>query len=258
MARGWVKMLKEDVIQKDEEEELEESCYAEQKSQKKGPNKTYEKPPAEYPSVTGILEEIEQILYHNKGADTHLMAPRKDKAPQMSTRFSRRLAAIKARQTRDEAGPSNVAPRDDGIINISSDLEQVQKNVQEEEGEIEEEEVPGEGALIEILQPLAQEEPEDIPYDGSEDEEIEEEEKDPEEDPKEDQEEDPEKEPEEEQEEGQDWVEEDEIEEEEENDEEEDVLDLHQGIPDYDEYFHNYFKLTPSPSPASDEESDDE
>ncbi|MED6132347.1 hypothetical protein PIB30_018185 [Stylosanthes scabra] len=73
MVRGWVKMLKEDVIQKDEEEELEESCCAEQKSQKKGSDKTYEKPLAGYPSVTGILDEIEQILYHNKGADVHLV-----------------------------------------------------------------------------------------------------------------------------------------------------------------------------------------
>ncbi|MED6181725.1 hypothetical protein PIB30_021995 [Stylosanthes scabra] len=73
MARGWTKMLKEDIIQKDEEEELEESFCADQKSQKKGPDKTYEKPPAEYPSVTGMLDEIEQILYHNKGADTHLI-----------------------------------------------------------------------------------------------------------------------------------------------------------------------------------------
>ncbi|MED6199338.1 hypothetical protein PIB30_075055 [Stylosanthes scabra] len=57
---------------------------------------------------------------------------------------------------------------------------------------------------------------------------------------------------------GQDWVEEDEIEEEEENGEEEDVPNLHPGIPDYDEYFHDYFKLAPPPSPASDEESNDE
>ncbi|MED6159082.1 hypothetical protein PIB30_039064 [Stylosanthes scabra] len=163
MARGWAKMVKEDVIQKDEEEELEESCCAEQGSQKKGSDKTYEKPPAEYPSVTRMLEEIEQILYHNKGADAHLMAPRTNKAPQMPTCFSRRLAALKARQTRNEAGPSNAAPRDDEIINISSDSEQEQEDVQVEEGEIEEEEVPGYGALIEVLQPLAQEEPEDIP-----------------------------------------------------------------------------------------------
>ncbi|MED6119965.1 hypothetical protein PIB30_016553 [Stylosanthes scabra] len=52
--------------------------------------------------------------------------------------------------------------------------------------------------------------------------------------------------------------EEDEIEEEEENDEEEDVPDLYPGILDYDEYFHDYFKLALPPSPASDEESDDD
>ncbi|MED6121610.1 hypothetical protein PIB30_031827 [Stylosanthes scabra] len=175
LAKRWVKMLKED---------LEESCCAEQKSQKKGPDKINEKPLAEYPSVTRMLNKIEKILYHDKGADAHLMAPRKDKAPQMPTRFSKRLAALKARQTRDEAGPSNAAPRYDEIINISSDSEQVQENVQEEGGEIEEEEVPGEGALLEVLQPLAQEEPEDISYDGPlhdpKDEEMEEEEEDPE------------------------------------------------------------------------------
>ncbi|MED6188661.1 hypothetical protein PIB30_087997 [Stylosanthes scabra] len=186
------------------------------------------------------------------------MAPRKDKAPQMPTRFSRRLAALKARQTKDEAGPSNVAPHDDEIINISSDSEQEQEDVQEEEGEIEEEEVPGYGTLIEVLQPLAQEEPEDIPYDGPEDGEMEEEEEGPEEDIEDDPEEDPEEEPEEEQEEDQDWVEKDEMEGEEQNKEEEDVPDLHPGIPDYDEYFHDYFKLGPPPSPASDEEFDDE
>ncbi|MED6133901.1 hypothetical protein PIB30_032582 [Stylosanthes scabra] len=44
-----------------------------------------------------------------------------------------------------------------------SDLEQVPENVPGKGGEIEEEEVPEEGAIIEVLQPLAQEEPEDIP-----------------------------------------------------------------------------------------------
>ncbi|MED6185839.1 hypothetical protein PIB30_060855 [Stylosanthes scabra] len=249
LAKGWVKMLKE---------ELEGSSCAEQKNQKNGSDKTHEKLLAEYPSITRTLNKTEKVLCHNKGADAHLMAPRKHKTPQMPTRFSRRLAALKARQTRDEAGPSNAAPRDDEIINISSNSEQEQENVQEEGGEIEEEEVSGDGALIEVLQPLAQEEPEDIPYDGLEDGEMEEEEEDPEEDLEEDPEEDPEEEPKEEQEEGQDWVEEDEIEEEEENEEEEDEPDLHPGISDYDEYFHDYFKLGPPPSPASDKESDDE
>ncbi|MED6207067.1 hypothetical protein PIB30_032415 [Stylosanthes scabra] len=58
LAKGWVKMLKEDTVQKDEKEELEESCCAEQKSQKKGPDKTYEKSLVEYPRVTGMLDEI--------------------------------------------------------------------------------------------------------------------------------------------------------------------------------------------------------
>ncbi|MED6149291.1 hypothetical protein PIB30_061014 [Stylosanthes scabra] len=227
LAKGWVKMLKE---------ELEgSSCAGDRRTRKRG-----------------------RIRPMKNRWQNSQMAPRKDKAPQMLTRFSRRLAALKARQTKDETGPSNAAPRDDEIINISSDSEQEQEYVQEEEGEIEEEEVSGYGALIEVLQPLSQEEPEDIPYDGPEDGEIEEEEEDPEEDFEDDPEEDPEEEPEEEQEEDQDWVEEDEMEEEEENEEEEDVTDLHPGVPDYDEYFHYYFKLGPPPNPASDEESDDE
>ncbi|MED6148210.1 hypothetical protein PIB30_048132 [Stylosanthes scabra] len=133
MARGCVKMLKEDVIQKDEEEELEESCCAEQKNQKKGPDKTYEKPPAEYPSVTGMLDEIEQILYHDKGADTHLMASRKVYPP--PSRFSRRLASLRARRARDEAGPANAAPQEDEVIDVSSDSdsEQVPEYVSGEE-----------------------------------------------------------------------------------------------------------------------------
>ncbi|MED6204185.1 hypothetical protein PIB30_006941 [Stylosanthes scabra] len=155
MARGWVKMLNEDLIQKDEEEELEESCCAEQKSQKKGPDKTYEKPSAEYPSVTRMLDEIEQILYHNKGADAHLvrnnskwkyqhvqlkdvkqkcwMAPRKVYPP--PSRFSRRLVAMRARQAKDEAANENAAPHNNEVVNISSDLdsEQVPKYVPREE-----------------------------------------------------------------------------------------------------------------------------
>ncbi|MED6170287.1 hypothetical protein PIB30_029406 [Stylosanthes scabra] len=73
MTRGWTKILKEDIIQKDEEKELKESFCADQKNQKKEPDKTYEKPPAEYLSATGMLDKIEQILYHDIGADTHLV-----------------------------------------------------------------------------------------------------------------------------------------------------------------------------------------
>ncbi|MED6160803.1 hypothetical protein PIB30_054751 [Stylosanthes scabra] len=77
-----------------------------------------------------------------------------------------RLTALRARQARDEAGPSNAAPHNDEVIEISSDFdsEQVLKYVPGEGagiGEEEEEEVPkyvmGEGAMIEVLQPLNQE-----------------------------------------------------------------------------------------------------
>ncbi|MED6146293.1 hypothetical protein PIB30_033213 [Stylosanthes scabra] len=133
--------------------------------------------------------------------------------PQLPTRFSKRLAALRACQGKDEAGPSNAAPHIDEIIEISSDSdsEQVPEYVPGEGAGIEEEEeevpeyIPGEGALIEVLQPLNQVEPGDIPYDGllndPEDEPMEEEKEDPEEDleedPKEDPEEDSEEDPEE-------------------------------------------------------------
>ncbi|MED6207382.1 hypothetical protein PIB30_035288 [Stylosanthes scabra] len=125
------------------------------------------------------------------------MAPRKDKAPQLPTRFSKRLATLRAREARDEAWPLNSASHNDEVIEVSSDSnsEQVPKYVPGEGvGIIKEEEVPeyvpGEGAMIEVLQPLNQEEPEDIPYDGPvhelDDEPMDEEEEDPKEDPVED------------------------------------------------------------------------
>ncbi|MED6144916.1 hypothetical protein PIB30_019885 [Stylosanthes scabra] len=226
-------MLKEDVVQKDKKEELEESCCAEQKSQKKGPDKTHEKPPAEkvYPSPSC---------------------------------FSRRLAALKARQARDEAGPANVVPHDNEVVDISSDTdsEQVPEYLPGEEARIEEEgeEVPD---YLPGAEPMGQEEdPEEDPEEDTEEE--------PEEDPEEDLEEDPEEDPEEEQPEAMEQNEDQEEEnqemafewanqeQEKEDDEEEDVPDLRPGIPDYDEYFRGYFKLAPPPSLASDEESDDE
>ncbi|MED6217122.1 hypothetical protein PIB30_014784 [Stylosanthes scabra] len=131
-------MLKEDIVQKDKKEELEESFCAEQKShQKKGPDKTHEKSPAEYPSVTGMLNKIEEILYHDKGTDAHLMAPRKVYPPH--SRFSRRLTALKARQARDGACPAIAAPHDDEVVEISSDSDSEQVP----------EYVPGEGEGIE-------------------------------------------------------------------------------------------------------------
>ncbi|MED6143845.1 hypothetical protein PIB30_009655 [Stylosanthes scabra] len=154
---------------------------------------------------------------------------RKAKTYQAPTRFSRSLAALSARQAKDEVGPSNAAPHNDEVIEISSDSdsEQIPEYVPGEGAGIEEEEkvpkyVPGEGAIIEVLQPLNQEEPEDIPYDGPV--------QDPEDKPMEDEEEYPE---------------------EEQENEEEDVPNLQPGIPDYDEYFHDYFKLGPPPSPDS-------
>ncbi|MED6205280.1 hypothetical protein PIB30_016263 [Stylosanthes scabra] len=112
-------------------------------------------------------------LLPNVSSQPSQMAPRKDKAPQLPTYFSKRLAALRARQARDEAGPSNAAPHIDEVIKISSDSdsEQVPEYLSGEGAGIEEEEevpeyVPREGALIEVLQPLNQEEPEDIPYDG--------------------------------------------------------------------------------------------
>ncbi|MED6206522.1 hypothetical protein PIB30_027614 [Stylosanthes scabra] len=81
-----------------------------------------------------MLNEMEQILYRDKGADAHLMNPRKVYPPH--SRFSRRLAALRARRARDEAGPANAAPHEDEDIDISSDSDS--KQVPEY--------VPGEGA----------------------------------------------------------------------------------------------------------------
>ncbi|MED6205270.1 hypothetical protein PIB30_016253 [Stylosanthes scabra] len=120
------------------------------------------------------------------------MAPRKVYPP--PSRFSRRLATLRAHQARDEAGPENAAPHNNGVVDISnnSDSEQVPEYV------------PGEGAGIE-------EEDEDIPeyVPGAEQlgegeykvpgEPEEEPEDDPEEDPEENPEDDPEEEPQEEQ-----------------------------------------------------------
>ncbi|MED6222001.1 hypothetical protein PIB30_060214, partial [Stylosanthes scabra] len=47
------------------------------------------------------------------------MAPRKVYPP--PSRFSRRLAALRARQARNEAGPANAAPHDDEVIDVSND-----------------------------------------------------------------------------------------------------------------------------------------
>ncbi|MED6207873.1 hypothetical protein PIB30_039601, partial [Stylosanthes scabra] len=95
-----------------------------------------------------MLNEMEQILYYNKGADAHLMAPRKVYPP--PTRFSRRLAALRARRVRDEAGPATAAPQDNEVIDISSDSdsEQVPEYVSGDGAGIEEDEevskyVPG-------------------------------------------------------------------------------------------------------------------
>ncbi|MED6194550.1 hypothetical protein PIB30_029577 [Stylosanthes scabra] len=95
LAKGWVKMLKE---------ELEGSSCAEQKNQTKGPDKTHEKPLAEYPSTTRTLNKTEKILRHDKGADAHLMvrtrsaslAKGRAKLCQPPMRASPRLAALRS------------------------------------------------------------------------------------------------------------------------------------------------------------------
>ncbi|MED6154754.1 hypothetical protein PIB30_115764, partial [Stylosanthes scabra] len=52
------------------------------------------------------------------------MAPRKVYPP--PSRFSRRLAALRARRAKDEAGPANAAPQEDEVIDVSSDSDSEQ------------------------------------------------------------------------------------------------------------------------------------
>ncbi|MED6128050.1 hypothetical protein PIB30_093920 [Stylosanthes scabra] len=149
------------------------------------------------------------------------------------TRFSLRLAALRAPQSTNEAGPSNTAPINPDSIIISSDSESeevLEYNPGAEPMEDEEEApeyVPGDG-MIEN-QDQAEEDPE---------EELEEEpeeypEKDPEEEPEEEPEEDPEEDP------NQDP----------EDEEMEEVVKLQPRDDEYDEYFANYFELASPPSP---------
>ncbi|MED6196598.1 hypothetical protein PIB30_048990 [Stylosanthes scabra] len=93
LIRELLKKLKEEegLGKKEEKQKLEERCWAKQNNQKKG----WDKPQEDCLSVTEMLNEMEQILYHDKGADAHLMAPRKAYPP--PSRFSRRLAALRAR-----------------------------------------------------------------------------------------------------------------------------------------------------------------
>ncbi|MED6128862.1 hypothetical protein PIB30_102172 [Stylosanthes scabra] len=67
------------------------------------------------------------------------MAPRKVYPP--PSRFSRRLAAMRARQARDEAANENAAPHNNEVVDISSDSdsEQVPEYVPGEEEGMEEE-----------------------------------------------------------------------------------------------------------------------
>ncbi|MED6176337.1 hypothetical protein PIB30_087189 [Stylosanthes scabra] len=161
------------------------------------------------------------------------MAPKgKAKIHQLPTRFSLRLAALRTRQSRDKAEPSNPAPISGAPMEISIDSES--------------EEIP------EYIPRAGQSDDEEVPYyipkDGPaknqdpEDEEPEEE--DPEEEPEEDPEEEPEEDPEEE-------PKEDHENQGAEDEEMEQVVNLQPGDVEYDEYFPDYFKLASPPSPDS-------
>ncbi|MED6195689.1 hypothetical protein PIB30_040369 [Stylosanthes scabra] len=117
LIRELLQKLKEEegLGKKEKEKESKEKCRAEQKNHKKEAGRSQ----VDCLSVTEMLNEMEQILYRDKGADAHLIAPRKVYPP--PSHFSRRLAAFKASRARDEAGPVIAAPHDDEIVNISSD-----------------------------------------------------------------------------------------------------------------------------------------
>ncbi|MED6127954.1 hypothetical protein PIB30_093009 [Stylosanthes scabra] len=171
------------------------------------------------------------------------MAP-KGKAT-IPTRFLLRLAALRARQSTDKAGPSNTAPINLDPIIISSDSksEEVPEYILGAEPMEDEEEAPeyaaGDGMMEN--QDQAEEDPEEDPeMDPEEDpeedleEELEEEpEEDPEEDPEEELEEDPEEDP------------------NLEGEEMEEVVNLQLGDNEYGKCFADYFELDPPPSPES-------
>ncbi|MED6148832.1 hypothetical protein PIB30_056709 [Stylosanthes scabra] len=135
------------------------------------------------------------VFFILSSISTLKMAPRKVYPP--PSRFSRRLAALRARRARDEAAPANAAPHEDEVIEISSDssLEQVPEYVPGEgaENEQDDEEVPD---YVPSAEPMEEEEDSEEDPEEEPDEDPEE---DPEEEPEEDPEEDPEEEPQEEQ-----------------------------------------------------------
>ncbi|MED6218288.1 hypothetical protein PIB30_025379 [Stylosanthes scabra] len=194
------------------------------------------------------------------------MAPRKVYPP--PSRFSRRLVALKARQARDEAGPANVAPHDNEVVEINSDsdLEQIPEYVPGEGAEIEEEdeEVP---EYVPDAEPMGEEEdPEEDPEEDTKEDPEEEPEEDPEEDPEEEP-EDPEEGLEEDPEEKQEEEPQEEQPEAMEQDEEEGGQEMAFGwanqeeekedinLLDHDDFM-DYWEFAPPPSPASDDDDD--
>ncbi|MED6186276.1 hypothetical protein PIB30_065228 [Stylosanthes scabra] len=187
-------------------------------------------------SFNGLMKKVKalkNVLCRNKNMDAHLMAPKgKAKVHQPPTRFSLRLAALKAHQSRDKAGPSRTVPINAKPIEISSDLES------EEVLEY----IPGTGQSddeepAENQNPGEEEPGEDHEIDPNPDPEEPEEDLEEEEDPEE---EDPE-----------------ELEEQEEENEmgKEQVEAVEPSDDEYQEYFADYFELTPPASPDSSNDS---
>ncbi|MED6197370.1 hypothetical protein PIB30_055836 [Stylosanthes scabra] len=251
------KMREEEGLRKKEKEkESKEKCQAKRTSYKKGE----EKPQVDGLSVTGMFNEIEQILYRGKGADTHLVRNNSKwkKVYPPPSHFSRRLDALRARRAREEAGSANAAPQEDEVIDVSSDSdsEQVPEYVPGEGAGVVEEEVP---KYVPGAEPMEEEEdPEKDPEEDPEEEPEEDPEEDPEEESEEDLEEDPEEEPQEEQPEA--------MEQEEEEEEGQEIAfdwaNHEEGgggegidLSNHDDFV-DYWELAPPPSPANDEDDD--
>ncbi|MED6162738.1 hypothetical protein PIB30_073436 [Stylosanthes scabra] len=164
------------------------------------------------------------FTFHSSLLISSLQMVPKGKAT-IPTRFSLWLAALRARQSTDKAGPSNTALMNPDPIIISSDSEseEIPEYIPGAEPTEDEEEAPeyvlGDGMMEN--QDHAEEDPEMDPKEEPEEDPEEESEEDPKEDPKEEPEEDPEEDP------SQDP----------EDEEMEEVVNLQPGDDEYDEYF---------------------
>ncbi|MED6143846.1 hypothetical protein PIB30_009656 [Stylosanthes scabra] len=71
LRRGGKKKKTRETRERRKKKDWKGSPTKNRRIRKKGPDKADEKSQVGYPSVAGMLEELEQILHHIKGADAH-------------------------------------------------------------------------------------------------------------------------------------------------------------------------------------------